>query len=532
MRVLSALACLLALTILLPSTTVAAAPERRQVTPAPGRRVNPHQLPTQPPTGDTPEQVTELPRHVPVDAATYARLKSQADAAATARDKGNGQGSLEAGPAAQFATLGSTQTGGWNPPDGGLAVGPTSVLSMANEALAIYDRSGALKLGPVGLTGFFNDSAAGSVYDPRALYDAGNAASNGYNGGHGRFVVLATDGTNFTLAVSQNESPQSPTTSWCSYLINGVTGSDWVDYPSLGMDGDNLYLTSNQFLNGSNAFEFARLMVVPKASVYPDAASGACPTFSGTDFTNLQNPGGGPSFTVQPATQPDALPGSGGTMYLVNSIWSSGSNLVVRSVTPGASGPVLSDPNWVTSGFIASYNLPASVPQPNSSGRIDSGDSRLLGAVYRYGSIYTANTTGTTSLSSTPNPYANAQWYQITPTGPGTSVGSTNVVANSSIAFFFPGVIPVCASGPSCTTPKVVVEASVSGRSQPASAAVVANGTASVFQRGVSGYRLNNRWGDYPAVAADPSAPGTAWFLGEYARTTSSWGTATSSLTP
>jgi hypothetical protein len=246
----------------------------------------------------------------------------------------------------------------------------------------------------------------------------------------------------------------------------------------------------------------------------------------------LQNPGGGASFTVQPATQPDALPGTGPSMYLVNAIWSSGSNIVVRSVSMTAQGLAVSDPNWVSSGLIAAYNLPASVPQPSSSAKIDSGDTRLLGAVYRYGSIYTANTTGTTSLSSTANPYANVQWYQITPTGSTTSVGSSNVVASSSIAYFFPGVIPVCASGPSCTTPKVVVEASVSGRNQPASAAVVANGTSSVFQRGVSAYRLNSRWGDYPAVAADPTSPGRAWFLGEYARTTTSWGTATSNLTP
>ena len=90
----------------------------------------------------------------------------------------------------------------------------------------------------------------------------------------------------------------------------------------------------------------------------------------------------------------------------------------------------------------------------------------------------------------------------------------------------------MCAGGPGCTTPKVVVEASVSGRTQPASAAVVANGAATVFAKGVSGYRLNSRWGDYPAVAADPNAAGTAWFLGEYARTTGGWGTATSSLAP
>ena len=535
MRVLACLAALLALTILLPTTTLGAPPDttpgRRPVAPVQGRRVDPHQLPTQPPTGETPEQIKETPRHFPVDQATYARLKAQADAAAAARDKG-GQGTLDTSPAPQFATLNSTQTGGWNPPDGGLAVGPTSVLTMANEALAIYDRSGNQLLPPKGLPAFFNDTGASSVYDPRALYDAGNAAQGGRNGGHGRFVVLATDGTNFTLAASQNESPESASTKWCSYLIPGVTVNDWVDYPSLGMDGDYLYITSNQFQNGTNAFQYARLMIVPKASVYPDAATGACPPLTGAvDYWNLQNPGGGASFTVQPANQPDALPGTGPSMYLVNAIWSSGNNLVVRNVT-SLDSTTPPTPNWVSSGYIAPYNLPASVPQPGGGGRIDSGDTRLLGAVYRYGSIFTANTTGTTTLSASANPYANTQWYQITPTGATTSTGASNVVANSSIAFFFPGVIPVCAAGPSCTTPKVVVEASVSGRTQPASAAVVANGKATVFQAGVSGYRLNSRWGDYPAVAADPNAPGTAWLLGEFARTTNSWGTATTSLAP
>ena len=544
MRVLTLLTALLALALLLPTTTLGAPPDtvRHPVPPTPGQRVDPRQVATLPPTGDTPEQLRQTPRHFPVDQATYARLKADADAAASARDRG-AEGGLGPSPSPQFATLNSTQTGGWNPPDGALAVGPNSVLTGANEALAIFDKaSGALKVGPVGFASFFRDTGASSVYDPRALFDAGNA-NGGAGGGSGRFVLLATDGSNFTLAVSQTDSPEVSGT-WCTYLINGVTSNldgstDWVDYPSLGMDGDSLYITSNQFQNGSNAFQYARLMVLPKAWVYPNATTGACPVIpSGTgqtgggDFWNLQNPGGGAAFTVQPATEPDALPGTGGTMYFVNAIWSSGSNLVVRSVTRGQTGPVLNDPNWVSSGFIASYNLPASVPQPNTGAKIDSGDDRLLGAVFRYGSIFTANTTRTTSLSSSANPYANVQWYRITPTGATTSVGASNAITNPSVSFFFPGVMPVCATGPTCSTPKIVVELSASGRSQPASAAVTVGGTPSVFGNGVGGYRLNSRWGDYPAMAADPSASGTAWFFGEYARTTTSWGTATSSLTP
>jgi hypothetical protein len=223
-------------------------------------------------------------------------------------------------------------------------------------------------------------------------------------------------------------------------------------------------------------------------------------------------------------------------MYLVNAIWSSGSNLVVRSITTAAGGasPVLNSPNWVTSGWVAPYTLPASAPQPNTGNRIDTGDDRLLGAVFRYGSIFTGNTTATVSsqLSSTPNPYANVQWYQITPTSATASSASSAAVTNSGVALFFPGVLPVCSSGATCTTPKVVVQMSASGRSQPASAARAADGSLAIFAKGVGGYTLYQRWGDYPAIAADPNNPGTAWLFGEYARSTTSWGTAVTNITP
>lgn len=513
------------------------------------------QLAAVPPTGDTPIKMSK-PRNYPVDQNRYRDLKQHVDAEATQRENQQGRqkddDTLPTSPSTQFATLNSGITGGWNPPDGALGMGPTSLLSGANEAFAIYSRGGALLVGPISFQTFFKEASTTSVYDPRALYDAGNA-TNGYAGGHGRFVLLATDGTNFTLGISQNESPENTATLWCIYQIpatslNANGSTDWVDYPTLGMDGNNLYLTSNQFSNVDNSFQYPRLMVVPKAAVYPDSTTGTCGSGAGAvDFTIdatgaplLQNPGGGASFTVQSANQPDAVPSTTASptpMYLVNSIWSSGSNIVVRTVTtgPGGTSPVLNAPNWVTSGFIAPYSLPASAPQP-SGAAIDTGDDRLLGATFRYGSIFTANTTGTVSgsLSAFPNPYANAQWYQITPTSETTSTGRSAAVTNSSVAFFFPSILPVCSTGPSCSTStsKVVLEVSASGRRQAASAAWAANGNVAIFAGGVRGYTQYSRWGDYSAVAADATAPGTAWLFGEYARTTGSWGTAVTSITP
>ena len=523
-----------------------------------GASVNPHRLPAAPPDGRQ-FQGREIPRHFPVDQATFRQLKERANRAAdaAAEHKPEGPPGPAAGPA--FPTLDRTQSnnGGdnffWNPPDGALAVGPgDAVLVAVNQSFAIYSRAGALQVGPIGFRTFFDTSS--STFDPRALFDAGNAAPGGYGGGKGRFVLLATTGNEYALAVSRDDSPQSPASSWCVYRLNAVfnstSGPTTADFPGLGMDGDSLYITSNQFLAG-DVFHSARLLVVPKATVYPDTASGACPTATSTDFPELQNPlpGGGASFTVQPAHQPDARPGDTSAMYLVNAIWPDGSNLAVRSVTttttptPTCTIPPcysFSELYWVSTGFIAPYTLPADARQPGS-GAIDTFDTRLLGAVHRYGKIYTANTTRTVhrSLDPTANAFANVQWYTITP-HPTMSFGASAAVTNRNVAYYIPAVLPGCTTATTveaCPTPFVGLQVSGSGPRQPASAfSVRVTGgsppTVARYQDGVAGYTLNSRWGDYPAVAADPTDASKVWVLGEYAKATDTWGTAISVIGP
>jgi hypothetical protein len=220
-------------------------------------------------------------------------------------------------------------------------------------------------------------------------------------------------------------------------------------------------------------------------------------------------------------------------MYLVNAIWANGSNLALRRVTPnGSAPPTLGAPSWVASGYIAPYDLPSDAPQPRGS-NIDTGDTRLLGAVFRYGKVYTTNTTLHVSgiAGATPNSFANAQWYEITPNSLTDSFGASHAVTDPNVAYFFPNVLPGCAKA-TCTTPTVVLEVSGSGRKQAASAYVVSGTKITSFASGVAGYTLNSRWGDYAGVAADPSATGPVWVLGEYAQAGGGWGTALTSAAP
>lgn len=201
----------------------------------------------------------------------------------------------------------------------------------------------------------------------------------------------------------------------------------------------------------------------------------------------------------------------------MNAIWSSGSQLVVRSIANNGLGSPGSVP-------VAPYTLPANAPQPGPRGRtkaINTGDDRLLGAAFQNNTIYTSNTTGTvsSSLSSSPNPYANAQWYAIN-TESSSYNATTTTITNRNVAYYYPAVAP--GNG------FVGVEVSGSGSSQTASAFYVGgSGTPANFAGGVSGYSLASRWGDYGAAAPDPSNSGsTVWVLGEYAKYSSGWGTA------
>jgi hypothetical protein len=416
-----------------------------------------------------------------------------------------------------------------------------------NFSLAIYSRAGQLQLGPVPFPTFFANS--GGANDPRVIYDAGNALPGGVAGGHGRFIVTGVSNqpsqgkSHYVIAVSQNETPQSATAGWCTYAINGAyqsgSTSAFADFDNVGMDATNLYITSELLTFASpHHYVHSRLLVIPKASVYPDATTGACQTLTSTDFEPLTNPDGSLARDVEPANQPDAAPGQSTPMYFVDTIDGGGSQAAIRTVTLTPSLQ-LNPPSWTA---VAPYNPPTYVPQPGGTA-IATSDDDLVNALYRYGSIYFAISSNRVGVATggSPNPNSSVQWYQVTP---GTLAVTSHAITDPNVAYFTPDVMVGCGGttgvgadgAPTCSAPFVALEVSGAGPSQPVSAYYVLNGAPPTqFAAGVPGYTTGTTptlWGDYPGVSADPLAPGAVWFLGEYAQTTTVWGMQVVTLRP
>lgn len=194
------------------------------------------------------------------------------------------------------------------PPDTNIAVGATQVVEVVNTEFAVYDKSGALKLGPTAIHNIFaglaNTGTAGNMCatsdggDPIVLYDkiAGRwlISQLEYNSSFSTNVVC--------VAVSTGSDA---TGAYKLYAYN--FGSNLPDYPKFGVWPDAYYFSANIFKNGTSftgadACAFDRTAMLNGAS-----AAGIC--FHGT--TSLYNilpsdldgtaapPSGEPNFFLQ-----------------------------------------------------------------------------------------------------------------------------------------------------------------------------------------------------------------------------------------
>ena len=126
---------------------------------------------------------------------------------------------------------------------------------------------------------------AQSLFDPKITYDQ-------YSG---RFIVVTSGGSscpNSWLMVAVSAT-SDPTGAWNKWAIDAdlENTSQWADFPALGLDSNNVYLTANMF-NNSRVYQYSKVWVIPKAQLL----AGANP-IAWTEFA--KPPGSG--FTIQPA---------------------------------------------------------------------------------------------------------------------------------------------------------------------------------------------------------------------------------------
>jgi hypothetical protein len=310
------------------------------------------------------------------------------------------------------------------------------------------------------------------------------------------------------VAVSATSNPNGK---WYVYRIppedeNGIDNKGLVDYPTLGLDQDAIYLTQNFFAN-DGSFEVT-MVTLDKAEMY------AGEEVTAHHFDNMNDPNAGApfTFTVQPAFQPFSG-GSSEIYYLVNSGFTSDA-LTLWEVTDPVSDPSLS----CYTIEVGPYTPPPAARQPNSDARIDTLGTRLMNADYNDGSLWTAHTVAA-DWNGNGRPVAAIRWYEIDVDS--RELVQSGVYGEDGTSYFIPtvgsnGDTTVIAHNVS--GPETFPQMNVSGRTADFTTGEIEDSV--VVQDGESRYDYGEgsqtmRWGDYNGVSLDPKT-GNFWTVSQY----------------
>jgi hypothetical protein len=171
------------------------------------------------------------------------------------------------------------------------------------------------------------------------------------------------------------------------------------------------------------------------------------------------------------------------------------------------------------------YGVPSDAQQRGTTALVDTGDARLLNAIYRGSGLWATHTVSCT-WAGDPRTRSCLRYYQILP---GTNTVRQQLSFGASgLEYYFPAIV-ANASGDAVLVfnrsgPNEFVGIRYTGRrfSEPLN---TLQGSA-LLQAGQGCYvRLDtigrNRWGDYNGIAVDPLNGNRAWLFSEYAFGTS-----------
>ncbi len=375
------------------------------------------------------------------------------------------------------------------PPDTCGAVGPNHFLVVVNTIFSVYAKSSGTRVLNTSLSSF----QPGSGGDPRVLYDQHS----------GRWVTINTDfnwssPSRIFLAVS---TTNDPTGTWFKTSFIAQEGGDadcWVDYPTLGVDANGIYVSANMVGCSSTIFAIDKAPLIA-----PSPSLGTVTAFRGLNENTIQ-----PVHTY----------GSPEYQYFIGR--SSNTTFRVRQLSGPLTAPTLVSPGTVT---VPSHASPPDVPSLGSDVPLDSVDRRLMNAVYRGGYIWTTNTLSV-------NTRAACRWYKINPVS--RTLIESGTVSDSSLHYFFPSIMVNSAGdafmGFSGANADQYVAAYYTGRlstdtaGQMAVPALLKAGVAP--QNNIDQYG-RNRWGDYSLCSLDPVDDTVAWTIQAYGHATDIWGT-------
>jgi len=403
------------------------------------------------------------------------------------------------------------------PPDTNLSVGDTQVVQWVNESFAVFDKtSGVLLKGPVAGNTIFaalgGGCASNNDGDPIAHYDR---IAN-------RWILtqFSVSTQPFLQCVAVSTSSDA-TGTYNLYAFN--YGTAFPDYPKLGVWPDAYYITFNIFNNGQT-FAGAKLCAYDRAAMLAGtAATQQCFQLS-TSFGGVL-PGDLDGAAAPPAGAPAPFVNFGSNAL---NLW----RFHVNFASPGSS--TLTGPfNVPVAAFTPACGGGTCIPQPGTKNQLDSLADRLMYRfAYRNGTSASPAETAVVnhSVKVSGNKRSQAvgiRWYQIgnltsgTPTivQQGTFAPDGNSRWMGSIAMDKLGDIAVgySVSG-SSTFPSI----RFTGRVPTDPLGTMEAETPLLDGTGSQTGNLH-RWGDYSAMAIDPTDDCTFFYTNQYEKTSGSF---------
>lgn len=413
-----------------------------------------------------------------------------------------------------FEGTGMPNGDGW-PPDTDGDVSPTHYFQVINCKYAVYSKTGTLLLGPVnsstiwsGLPNNSNDGDAIVLWDESASrwlftqFSLPNFPS-------GPFYMM--------IAVSQTSDP---TGSWYRWQYSFT---DMPDYPKFGVWPDGYYMSVNRFTSGSLNYAGTGAAAFDRTAMI---AGNASPQMVYKTLSSSNE-----AWSMLPSDCDGTFPTYGTPNYFTYMYDASPYHLGILEfhvdwVTPANStlGNLVSLP-------VTTFNSTIlNIQQQGTSNRLDALSDRLMARLqYRkftgYGSMVCNHTVNVGSNR------AGVRWYELRNSGSGWSVYQQSTYAPTtdtrcrwmaSMAQASNGDI---ALGFSISNSSMYPGIRYTGRLSTDPINQMTYAEHGIINGGGS-QTTYNRWGDYSAMACDPSSTGVFWYTTEYLQSTgTSWKT-------
>jgi hypothetical protein len=410
------------------------------------------------------------------------------------------------------------------PPDANVTVGPNHVVQIVNTSFAVWNKTGTLLLGPRNTNtlfqGFGGPCQTDNDGDAVVKYDA---IANRWIFTQFAVTTASNDPTHqtpFQQCVAVSTGPD-PTGSYYRYTFS--TGGEFPDYPKLGVWPDAYYVTFNMFSGTDSGFLGGRACAYERQAMLSGAAARQICTADLPAASSL----------LPADLDGKRLPPSGAPNYLMKVADFNS----VQNIQPAQLQRYTFHVDWVTpanSHFagpsniaVAAFNQPCitnsgggCIPQPGTTQRLDSLGDRLMFrlAYHRYAdheSLVVNHTVATATSFA-------IRWYEVrspaTPTlfQQGTYAPDATARWMGSMAADRLGDLALGYSASSTTLfPSIRYTGRLAGDPKgtlQAEATLMAGAGSEITNPPAAA----SRWGDYTAMAIDPSDGCTFWYTNEY----------------